>query len=98
MRSSLHMLGLQRALGDPDQFVKRGGVRGREVSKDLAVERALGRLQALDEPAVGDARGARGGVDADLPEVAERAFLDPAVAVGVLAAMVHSVGRVAVEL
>src|SRR5438552_182313 len=80
--SGLHTFGLQRVLGDPDQFAKRGGVRGREVSKDLAVERAFGRLQALDEPAVGDARGACGGVDADLAEVAPASAMAEDLAAG----------------
>ena len=49
-------------------------VRG-DVGEDLAVEADLRGLEAFHETAVGQAGGAGGGVDADLPEIAEGAFL-----------------------
>src|SRR5204863_4360518 len=65
--------------------------------KNLAVERAFGGFEAFHEAAVGQAGGADGGVDADLPEVTESALLGAAIAVGVLAAVVDGVGRVAIQ-
>jgi len=88
---------LQRVLGDVDDFEKRGVVGRGEIRNDLAVELALGGDQTFDETAVGDAGGAGGGVDARLPEIAIDALLGAAVTVGVLPAVVHGVGRVAVK-
>jgi len=88
---------LQRVLGDVDDFEERGVVGRSEIRNDLAVEFALGSNQAFDETAVSDASGARGGVDARLPEVTIDAFLRAAIAVGVLSAVIDGVGRVAVK-
>jgi len=95
--SSFGGFGLQRGLGDFDQFGKRSRIGGGEVGQDFAVERDLGGLQAFHEAAVGCAGGAGGGIDADLPEGAESAFLDAAVAEGVGAAVVNGIGGIAVE-
>ena len=88
---------LQRVLGNVDDFEERGVVGRSEIRNDLAVEFALGSNQAFDETAVSDASGARGGVDARLPKVTIDAFLRAAIAVGVLAAVIDGVRRVAVK-
>jgi len=101
MRLSLGQNGaglvLQRVLGDVDDFEERGVVGRSEIRNDLAVEFALGGNQAFDETAVGDAGGAGSGVDTRLPEVTIDALLRAAIAVGVLAAVIHGVRRVAVK-
>jgi len=90
--------GFERVLGDLDQFDKGGVVLRSQVGNDLAVERDLRGLQTFHEPAVGKARSAGSGVDADLPERAEIPFFGLAIAIGILAAMIERVGRVAVKL
>jgi len=90
-------LGLQRVLRDVHDFKERGVVGRGEIGNDLAVELALGGNQAFDETAVSDTSGARGGIDARLPEIAIDALLGAAVAVGVLTTVIHGVGRVAVK-
>src|SRR6185312_15747150 len=89
--------GLERILGDLDQFAKRRVVLRGDVGKHLAVERDLCGFQTLHEPAVGQSGGTGGGVDADLPERAEIALLCFAVAVGVLTAVIDRVGGVTVK-
>ena len=96
--SGLGRFGLERALSKLHQFPEGRGIRGREIGDDLPVKRALGGLQSFDEAAISNARSARGGVDADLPEVAEGALFEAAVAIGVLPTMIHGVGSVAVKL
>src|SRR5229473_1568508 len=90
-------LGFQGGGSDLEQFRKSGGVRGGHVSKNFTVQRAVGGFQALDEAAVGGAGGAGGGIDADLPQGAKIPFFCLTIAEGVLAAMVHGVGGVAVK-
>ncbi len=88
---------LQRGLGDVHQLGKRGGVLRGDVGEHFAVERAFGGFEAFHKPAVGQTGGASTGIDADLPKVTERAFLDAAVAIGVLTTVIHGVGGVAVK-
>ena len=77
---------------------RHGGLfLGGNVREDFAVEGALGGLQALHETAVGEAGGAGGGVDADLPERPVVALLGATIAVSILAGMVHRVRGVTVE-
>jgi len=95
--SSLGGLGLQRALGDLDQFAKGRIVCRGEVSKDLAVDFNLGRLETFDEPAVGHAHSTRRGVDSNLPQIAEGTLLGAAIAERVLAPVIHCIRSVAVK-
>ncbi len=77
-----------------------GGIErrlGGDVRNDLAVERAFGGLEPFDEAAVGDAGGAGRGVDAELPETAEGALLDLAIAEGVGPAVIDGIRGVAVK-
>ena len=70
---------------------------GGDVSEDLAVENDFGRFQAFHESAVGQAGFANGGVNADLPEVTERALFGAAIAIRVLATVIDGVRGVTVK-
>src|SRR5436305_1729331 len=90
-------LGLQRVLGGGDQFVKSGRVCRGEVSQHFAVETDLRGLQASHETTVSHASGARGGVNANLPQHAIIALLGLAIAKSVLAAMIERIGCVTIK-
>ena len=82
----------------PRHFGKKRRRIGRgDIRQHLAVERDLGGLEPFHEAAVGRPGSAGGGVDTDLPERPEIALLGLAVAVGVGAAVVNGVGRIAVK-
>lgn len=93
----LGRLGLEGALGHLHQFVESGVIGGGDIGEHLTVDADLGGFEAFHEAAVGEACGAGGGVDSDLPEAAEVALFVATIAVGVLAAVVDSVGGVAIE-
>src|SRR5206468_12805446 len=63
---------------------ERLGLVHRDVGEHLAVERDAGKVQRVDELAVGEALGADRGVDPLDPQGAEAALLHLAVAVGIL--------------
>ena len=88
---------LERVLRDIHDFKECGVVGRSEIRNDFAVEFALRGDQAFDEAAVGDAGFAGGGIDARLPEVAVNALFCAAIALGVLPAVIHGVGSVAVK-
>jgi|HubBroStandDraft_1064217.scaffolds.fasta_scaffold214653_3 hypothetical protein len=88
---------LQRALGDVHQFGKRSGILRGDVSEDLAVERDFGRFQTFHETAIGQAGFADGGVDANLPEITERAFFGTAIAIRILTAVIDGIRGVAIK-
>src|SRR5688572_1951660 len=93
----LRSLGLQRVLGGGDQVVKGRAIGRGDVSQNLAIQTDLRRFQALHEAAVSNARGARGRVDANLPEGAIIALLGLAIAEGVLPAMIERIGCITVK-
>ncbi|MPN02394.1 hypothetical protein SDC9_149610 [bioreactor metagenome] len=95
---SLGGFGFQSVLGNFDQGAKSGVVGRSDIGKDLAIKGHLGGLQAFHEAAVGGAGRAGGGIDADLPQIAEGAFLNAAIAIGILAAVINSVRGVTVKL
>ncbi len=88
---------LERVLGDFNQLIKRCGVLRGDVGQNFSVERAFRGFEAFHESAVSQTGGARRGVNADLPEITEIAFLGAAVAIGVLTAMVNGVAGVAIQ-
>jgi len=94
---SLRRLGLQRALGNLDEFAKTRIVCRGDVGNDLAIQPDLRGFQPFHESAVSGAGGAGGGVNANLPERTKRALLDLAIAESVLTAMVQGVGGVAIQ-
>src|SRR5690348_4971174 len=73
----------QRVLRHLDQAGERGRVGHRKLGEHAPVHVNPGGLQALDEPVVGDAVRARGGVDALDPQPAERALAVLAARIGV---------------
>ncbi len=91
-------LGLQRVLGFGDQAGKGDLVADGEVGQDLAVELDVGGVQTLDEAAVADAVGARGGVQTNDPDGAEVALLLAAGTEGVEPGVMDGFFRVAEEL
>src|SRR5437867_3907252 len=96
--SSFHCgLGLQASLCNSDQFAKSRRIGRGQIRDYLAIQGHSGRLQPFDEPAVRDPGRASGGVDADLPEGAKSAFFGPAVAEGVLAAMIDGIRGITVK-
>src|SRR5688572_18209934 len=93
----LRSLGLQRVLGGGDQFIKGAAVGRGDVSEDLAIQTDLRRLETFHKTAVSHARGAGGGVDANLPKRAVIALFGLAIAEGVLAAVVERIGCIAIK-
>src|SRR4026208_82487 len=77
-------LGFERGLGLLRDHAERGRIAHRELREHLAVERDLGLVQAGDQLAVRKPLLARRRVDANDPQLAERALLVLAVAVGVM--------------
>src|SRR5262245_14131922 len=94
---SLRRFGLQRVLGNLDEFTKTRVVRRGDVGNDLAIQTHLRGLQSFHESAVSCAGSTGGRVDANLPERAESAFLGLAIAESVLAAMVQRVRGIAIQ-
>src|SRR5207342_3004743 len=74
----------------------RRRIENGKIGQDLAVELDPGLVQARDELVVRQPVGAGGCVDADDPELAERALLVLAVAVGVDERVLDLLLRVAV--
>ena len=91
-------LRLQRVLGGFDQAGKGDFVTNREITQDLAVERDVRGVEALDEAAVGDAVVTAGGVETHDPEATTVGLLLLAGRVGVLPGVLDSFFRVAEEL
>src|SRR5580658_1162810 len=83
---------LQRILGDVHQFTEGRGILGGKVSQHLAVQRDFRGLEPFHEAAVGQTSLADGGIDADLPQITERALLDATIAVSVLPPVVNGIG------
>src|SRR5262249_47190084 len=87
-----------RPLRDRDQLAERLGIVEGERGEDLAIDLDRRGLQTGDQPAVGHAVLARGRVDADDPEIAERALALLAVAVGVGEPALDRLPRLAIGL
>src|SRR5215469_18192599 len=81
----LRFLGRPRreGLGPLDELRKTGGVAHGHVRQNLAVDRDSGRLQAVDQLAVGDAVQTGSGTDALNPQTAVLPLADTAVALGI---------------
>src|SRR6185369_6802785 len=69
--------------------LETGWVGARDIREDLAVHFDPGQIQAVDKSGVGEAFEPGRGVDPLDPQRAEVALADLAVAVGVLAGLVH---------
>ena len=73
----------REGLGLLDELRKTGGVAHGHVRQNLAVDRDSGRLQAVDQLAVGDAVQTSSGTDALNPQTAVLPLPDTAVALGI---------------
>src|SRR6185312_2104910 len=82
-------LSSQRGANLVGDGLERSRVGARDIGEDLAVHVDASHVQAVDKLRVGEAFQARRGVDALDPQGAEHALADLAVAVGVLAGLVH---------
>src|SRR5512143_558813 len=82
-------LSSQRGANLVGDGLETGWVVARDVREDLAVDLDPGPFQAVDKSSVGQAFQARSGVDPLDPQRAEAPLADLAVAVGVLAGLVH---------
>src|ERR1017187_8226441 len=90
--------GGERRLGRPSQRGKAGGIVGRDVREDLAIQRIAGQLEPVDEGRVAYAVGVAGRFDADDPQRAKLALLLLAPGVGKLQAAFDGLLRCLVEL
>ena len=95
--SGLGSFGFEGGLGDLHQLAESTRIGRGEVSQNFSVEGDFGGFEALDKTAVGQARGARGRVDADLPQITESPFLYATIAEGILPAMIDGIGCIAVK-
>src|SRR5205085_7134468 len=77
------------AAGEGDYLGEGAGVADGQVGQGLAVEGDIGLVQAVDQPAVGEAVEPGAGVDAGNPQAAQVAPAVAAVAVGVPQAVEH---------
>jgi len=69
------------------------GIAHSDVGQDFAIEHDVGRLEAVDEAAVGRAVQASSGIDARNPEFAQIALAHAAVAVSIPKAFEHGLIR-----
>src|SRR6266849_6786676 len=78
-----------RGLGLLDDRRKSHGLGDCKIGQHLAIDQKPGFVEAVDEPAVGQAEGAHRRIEALNPERPERALAALAVAVGVLVRLLH---------